>query len=57
MRIGLALGSTLLAVAIVATTQAADDLTSGPPVGKNIPGAFHPLNVTGSSAGQKNCLV
>ena len=57
MRTGLALGSALLAVAFIATTQAADDFTSGPPVGKNIPGAFHPLNITGASAGQKNCLV
>lgn len=57
MRFGLVTGSTLLAVCMIATTQAADDLKSGPPVGKNIPGAFHPLNITGGSAGQKNCLV
>jgi len=57
MRIGPVVGSTLLAVAMVATLQAADDLKSGPQTGKNIPGAFHPLNVTGAKAGQKNCLV
>jgi hypothetical protein len=31
-------------------------LTSGPQVGKDVPGPFHPLNVTGAKAGQKNCL-
>jgi hypothetical protein len=46
------------ALALVATgVCAADALQSGPPVGKEIPGPFHPLNVTGSKAGQKNCLV
>lgn len=29
---------------------------SGPGVGKEVPGPFHPLNVTGESAGQKACL-
>jgi hypothetical protein len=36
---------------------AGEPLKSGPPVGKNIPGPFHPLNITGASAGKKNCLV
>ena len=31
-------------------------LTSGPQVGKSVPGLFEPLNVTGASAGTKNCL-
>jgi hypothetical protein len=31
-------------------------LQSGPQVGKNVPGPFHPLNLTGAKAGQKNCL-
>ncbi len=57
MRIGLAMGSALVAVALVATSYAADDLKSGPQVGKNIPGPFHPLNVTGTAAGRKHCLV
>jgi len=44
--------------ALVATgVFAGDALKSGPQVGKDIPGPFHPLNVTGQSAGQKNCLV
>src|SRR4051812_40320866 len=29
---------------------------SGPKVGEDVPGPFHPLNVTGESAGKKNCL-
>jgi hypothetical protein len=34
----------------------AGDLKSGPQVGGSV-AAFHPLNVTGDSAGQKACLV
>ena len=46
------------AIALVVTgVYAADALQSGPQVGKEIPGPFHPLNVTGHSAGKKNCLV
>lgn len=29
---------------------------SGPKVGEDVPGPFHPLNVTGESAGKKACL-
>jgi hypothetical protein len=47
-----------LAVALLLSGVAlAADLQSGPQPGKTIPGAFHPLNVTGDKAGQKNCLV
>lgn len=42
--------------AVCMTVVMADDLKSGLAVGKS-PKAFHPLNVTGSKAGQKNCLV
>ena len=52
-RLGLSLAITLLAGSVIA----AEGLKSGPPEGKNIPGPFHPLNVNGSKAGQKNCLV
>jgi hypothetical protein len=31
-------------------------LKSGPQVGTDVPGPFHPLNVTGESAGKKACL-
>lgn len=42
---------------MVAAAALAGDLKSGPEVGKNIPGPFHPLNINGSKAGEKNCLV
>jgi hypothetical protein len=34
-----------------------DALKSGPQPGKNIPGPFHPTNITGAQAGKKHCLV
>ena len=47
----------LLTVTFVLTGFAvADPLKSGPQVGQEVPGPFHPLNVTGDKAGQKNCL-
>jgi hypothetical protein len=46
-----------LSVVLVAGIGVADQpLTSGPQVGKQVPGPFHPLNCTGAKAGQKNCL-
>jgi hypothetical protein len=46
-----------LAFALVAgPALAAEGLKSGPQVAENVPGPFHPLNVTGDKAGQKNCL-
>ena len=46
-----------LAAALVVTSAVADSsIKSGPAEGKSVP-AFHPLNVTGRAAGQKNCLV
>jgi hypothetical protein len=35
---------------------AAEPIKSGPQVGDDVPGPFHPLNVTGAKAGEKNCL-
>ena len=35
---------------------AQDKLVSGPQVGTDVPGPFHPLNVTGEAAGKKKCL-
>jgi hypothetical protein len=46
----LAVSSACMAVAL------AEELVSGLPVGKS-PSAFHPLNITGESAGTKNCLI
>jgi hypothetical protein len=51
--------SLLACVAGVVLTSSvlADGLKSGPQPGAKLPGAFHPLNVTGSDAGKKSCLV
>jgi hypothetical protein len=51
----------ILAVAFLATLSAglvlaAETIKSGPQVGEDLAGPFHPLNVTGSQAGKKNCL-
>src|SRR5205809_7252239 len=50
----LALVCTLALVAGLAV--AAEAVKSGPQVGEAVPGPFHPLNINGSAAGQKNCL-
>jgi hypothetical protein len=57
MRIGLVLGSTLAAVALVGYSLAADDLKSGPQVGARVPGPFNPLHCNGPDDGKKVCLV
>jgi hypothetical protein len=57
-RISVALGL-CLALALVAGVALADSggkVVSGPQVGQKVPGPFHPLNVTGAKAGEKNCL-
>ena len=50
--VGLVLGSALGVAGVFAEGTA----KSGPGVGQDVPGPFHPLNVTGESAGQKACL-
>ena len=47
------------AVAVVlfaCSAFAAEPIKSGPQVGEKVPGPFHPLNINGEMAGQKNCL-
>jgi hypothetical protein len=52
------IGYSVLAVVLAASLgQAAEPVKSGPQVGEQIPGAFHPLNVTGPNADEKFCLV
>ena len=46
----------LAAVALVAGFAVAAELKSGPQTGEKVPGPFHPLNINGEKAGQKNCL-
>lgn len=41
---------------VIGSLQAADAVKSGPQVEEKVPGPFHPLNVTGESAGQRSCL-
>jgi hypothetical protein len=45
------------AVLAVAGVTAGEALKSGPQTGSNIPGPFHPLNLTGKKADAKHCLV
>jgi hypothetical protein len=46
-----------VALAVVAGgVVAADAVKSGPQVGQQVPGPFHPMNVTGENAGEKCCL-
>ena len=56
VRIGL-LSAAVLAVALFAVqAQTGKGVKSGPQVGAEVPGPFHPLNVTGENAGRKACL-
>jgi hypothetical protein len=57
MRRCFGVGAFALAALVISGAGADEALKSGPPKGKNIPGAFHPLNVTGSQAGKKFCQV
>jgi len=52
-----ALGSLAAVAVLMLSAQAADtSVKSGPQVGEEVPGPFHPLNVTGEDAGEKVCL-
>jgi hypothetical protein len=46
----------LVGTVVFADSNQAAKLKSGPQVDQQVPGPFHPLNVTGHAAGQKNCL-
>lgn len=47
----------MVAIAAVSGLAVAAELKSGPQAGDKLPGAFHPLNCNGDSAGEKACLV
>jgi hypothetical protein len=47
---------TFAALAVAGAT-AGGALKSGPQVGENLAGPFHPLNCTGKMEGKKHCLV
>lgn len=57
MKYSLSLSTSLAVVLLAGSTFAAEDLKSGPPVGKNIPGPFNPLHASGPDEGKKVCLV
>lgn len=51
--------SAMLVLTLVLGARAEDKgtaLKSGPQIGQEVPGPFHPLNINGAKAGQKNCL-
>src|SRR5436305_1873849 len=54
--LAIAAGLFVLLALVLAPVGAAENLKSGPQVGDTVPGPFHPLNVTGPKAGEKNCL-
>jgi hypothetical protein len=53
---GILFAACAVAVIAVAGSFAAENIKSGPQVGQTVPGPFHPLNINGAAAGQKNCL-
>jgi hypothetical protein len=57
MNVRYALGASLMMALLAGGVVAAERLKSGPQAGSPVPGAFHPLNVTGSAAGQKACQI
>jgi hypothetical protein len=48
--------ATVLSLVAVLGVYAQSSVKSGPQVGAKVPGPFHPLNITGKSAGEKHCL-
>jgi hypothetical protein len=49
-------GSLLSLALVVSVSLAGDAVKSGPQTGETVPGPFHPLNINGARAGEKNCL-
>lgn len=45
-----------VALLVGSLATAEEKITSGPQVDQEVPGPFHPLNLTGAKAGEKNCL-
>jgi hypothetical protein len=51
------LGAAMAGALLLSNAFADEPLKSGPQEGQTIPGVFHPLNVTGPSAGEKACQI
>src|SRR5438132_920332 len=56
LRRGIASVAVMLSALVLQAALGQGTLKSGPQVGEDVPGPFHPLNVTGSAKGKKNCL-
>lgn len=56
MKIHRIVSLSLAGALLVSAVFAAETLKSGPQVDEDVPGPFHPFNVTGQAAGKKNCL-
>src|SRR5271165_3880508 len=52
----LSVGMVAIGLCLAAGVYAGGTAKSGPQVGQEVPGPFHPMNVTGEAAGKKNCL-
>jgi hypothetical protein len=55
-KLRMAAGSFAALALCIGVGLAAEKLQSGPQVGQTVPGPFHPLNINGAKAGEKNCL-
>jgi hypothetical protein len=56
MKLHRIIGMSLASALLVSAVFAAETVKSGPQLDEDVPGPFHPFNVTGSAAGKKNCL-
>jgi len=51
------IGAVVFTAMALAIASAGDALKSGPQRGADVTRTFHPMNITGESAGQKHCLI
>jgi len=56
MKLHRIVGMSLACMLLISAVFAAGTVQSGPRTNEDVPGPFHPYNVTGSAAGKKNCL-
>jgi hypothetical protein len=56
LKLRIALGAFAALILAAGVLLAGENTKSGPQVGEEVPGPFHPLNVTGPDAGEKVCL-
>jgi hypothetical protein len=56
LRYGMSALAMVASALLLTSVYAGGTVKSGPQAGQDVPGPFHPLNVTGEKAGKKNCL-